>query len=388
MKILVNAISARIGGIVTYTRNLARSLAERQVDATIAVSARFPENGVRLWRHWASDLRPLSRFLWEQTLWRRIVARLKPDVLFSSANFGLLSCPVPQVLLIREGGLFDPFYLANCTPAQGVAPTLQLGFRRRLILESARRSNRVVTPTLAMRELLLHWAPDLAGKIEVNSYGTMSESFAPSPGLRREWRADGCLRLIYVSVYYPHKQPELVCRAVAELKRSGRDSHATISMDIRETDDFRGGLLDRRILTEALARGDVTLGRRPYESLPELYRTHDVFVFPSISETFGHPMVEAMGCGLPVVVADTPVNREVCGDAALYFQPLSLSSLLACLHRLDTDPQLRDTLIARGRQRVLESFTWESHVDRLIHIFHDVAESGGRKVLDSGPQAG
>ncbi|EME67795.1 glycosyltransferase [Paramagnetospirillum caucaseum] len=388
MKILVNAISARIGGIVTYTRNLARSLAERKVDATIAVSARFPENGLPLWHHWASDLRPLSRFLWEQTFWRRTVARLKPDVLFSSANFGLLSCPVPQILLIREGGLFDPFYLANCTPAQGVAPALQRSVRRRLILESARRSDRVVTPTLAMRELLLHWAPDLASRIEVNSYGTMSESFSPSSGLRRDWRVDGCLRLIYVSVYYPHKQPELVCRAVAELNRTGRQAHATISMDIRETEDFRGGLLDRHILTEASARGDVTLGRRPYESLPELYRTHDVFVFPSISETFGHPMVEAMGCGLPVVAADTPVNREICGDAALYFEPLSLSALLDCLSRLEGDPQLRAALIARGRQRVVESFTWESHVDRLIQVFREVAEDQDRKLLDSGAQAG
>jgi glycosyltransferase involved in cell wall biosynthesis len=388
MKILVNAISARIGGIVTYTRNLARSLTERQVDATIAVSARFPENGAPLWRHWASDLRPLTRFAWEQVLWRRTVARLRPDVLFSSANFGLLSSPVPQVLLIREGGLFDPFYLANCTPAQGVAPTLQRGFRRRLILESARRSDRVVTPTRAMRELLLHWAPDLASKIEVNSYGTMSESFAPSSDLRREWRADGCLRLIYVSVYYPHKQPELVCRAVAELNRGGQRAHATISMDIRETDDFRGGLLDHRILTETLALGDVTLGRRPYESLPDLYRTHDVFVFPSISETFGHPMVEAMGCGLPVVAADTPVNREVCGDAALYFEPLSLDSLLGCLRRLESDPQLRAALTARGRRRVVESFTWESHVERLIHIFREVAQDGDRKGLDFRPPAG
>lgn len=373
MKILVNAISARMGGIVTYTRNLARSFSEREVDATIAVSSRFSADCQGVWRHWASDLRPMARFAWEQTLWRRKVAELKPDVLFSSANFGLLSCPVPQVLLVREGGLFDPFYLANCTPAQGMKAALQRKVRRHLILASARCSDRVVTPTAAMRDLLLQWAPDLNGKIVVNSYGTMSDSFAPSPMGMRPWRADGCLRLIYVSVYYPHKQPELVCRAVEGLQAAGMDAHATITMDIRETEDFKGGSYDNLMMSQALERGQITLGRRPYEKLPNLYREHDVFVFPSISETFGHPMVEAMGCGLPVVAADTPVNREVCGDAALYFQPLSVASLIQCLGQLDQDHQLRARLIARGRERVVNSFTWNGHVDRMIGILGDVA---------------
>lgn len=374
MKILVNAISARMGGIVTYTRNLARSLSERQINATIAVSARFPNHSAgSLWRHWASDLRPMARFVWEQTLWRRAVARLKPDVLFSSANFGLLSCPVPQVLLIREGGLFDPFYLANCTPAQGVASAMQREVRRRLILASARRSDRVVTPTAAMRDLLLQWAPDLQGRIIVNPYGTMSDAFSPPTGTPRSWRADGCLRLLYVSVYYPHKQPDMVCRAVEQLQDAGIHAHATVTMDIAETRDFKGSAYDRLIMTDVLARDQVSLGRQPYDTLPRLYREHDVFVFPSISETFGHPMAEAMACGVPVVAADTPVNREVCGDAALYFEPLSMASLMECLRRLDSDAALRVMLTSKGRQRVLRSFTWNSHVDRLIEIFRDVA---------------
>lgn len=373
MKILVNAISARMGGIVTYTRNLANSLAERRIDATIAVSSRFPEECRGLWRHHASDLRPMARFLWEQTLWRRTVVRLKPDVLFSSANFGLLNSPVPQVLLVREGGLFDPLYLANCTPAQGVKSALQREVRRRLILASARKADKVVTPTAAMRDLLLQWAPDLDGRVVVNTYGTMSEAFAPSSAAPRTWRQDGCLRLIYVSVYYPHKQPEMVCRAVEGLTESGLQAHATVTMELRETRDFKGGDFDRLMMERAQTRNLVTLGRRPYASLPGLYREHDVFVFPSISETFGHPMVEAMGCGLPVVAADTPVNREVCGDAALYFSPLSVGDLVNCVRRLDADAALRAQLVDRGRRRVLDAFTWEAHVDRMLSILAEAA---------------
>ncbi|MBC7952358.1 MAG: glycosyltransferase family 4 protein [Rhodospirillaceae bacterium] len=372
MKVLVNAISARMGGIVTYTRNLQTSFSEREVDAEFAVSARFPQDGPAFSHLAASDLRPAARLVWEQLFWRRIVARRKPDILFSSANFGLFNAPVPQVLLVREGGLFDPFYLANVAPQQGVKQALQRSIRRRVIIASARHADRVLTPSQSTANSLLLWAPDLESKITVTPYGTRAEQFRPAEGSRRVWRADGILKLLYVSVYYPHKQPGLVCRAAEALQDSGVAARATITMELTETKDFKGGAHDGKLMARAHANGLLDCGRKSYDSLPDLYRNHDVFVFPSISETFGHPMAEALSSGIPCVVADTPVNREICGDAALYFEPLSLASLLGCLRQLDTEPGLRDTLVERGRDRVLQFFTWPQHVDRLLAVFDDI----------------
>jgi glycosyltransferase involved in cell wall biosynthesis len=56
----------------------------------------------------------------------------------------------------------------------------------------------------------------------------------------------------------------------------------------------------------------------PYEQVAEVYRGHDIFVFPSLAESYGHPLVEAMASGLPVVAAGLPYAREVCRDAVLY----------------------------------------------------------------------
>lgn len=377
MKILVNAISACMGGSVPYTSNLIDSFERRSVDARFTVSARFPlPDRPSMVRLAASDYRPAARLLWEQTLWRERVRQEQPDVLFSSANFGLLTSPVPQLLLVREGGLFDPYYMSHCTPEQGVRSGLHRTLRRRLIIASARRAERVMTPTASMRTMLLNWAPELENKVVVNAYGTVSGAFAPSTGRPRQWREDGVTRLLYVSVYYPHKRPGMVARAAEALAARGTAAHATITMNQRELGDFIGGAQDRIQLERALASGHVTLGRRNYADLPALYRGHDVFVFPSVSETFGRPMAEALSCGIPSVVADTPINREVCGDAALYFTPDSLTSLMSCLDRLDADPDLRHSLTERGRRRVLGSYTWDQHVDRLIDILAELAKRG------------
>lgn len=167
MKVLVNALSAKMGGIVTYTANLMRSLPDRGVDAVFAVAPEFPAppDG-KVIRIGANRMRPAARLVWEQTVWRRIIAKQAPDVLFSSANFGVLACSVPQVLLLREGGLFDPFYLTNIAPSQGAISVFLKAARRRLILASARASDSVFVPTAAMKQTIVNWAPDLAQKIE------------------------------------------------------------------------------------------------------------------------------------------------------------------------------------------------------------------------------
>lgn len=375
MRVLVNAISARRGGITTYTRNLIDALDARGVETIVAVPPRLhherPQNTISVR---ASEFGPLKRVLWEQTVWRRYVHRYAPDVLFSSANFGLLRSPVPQILLLREGGLFDPFYLANVAPTQGVHAAVARVLRRRLMLASARHADQIIVPSEAMRASLLSWAPDLAVKCQVNLYGTLNDIYRPA-GSIRGWRGDGVLRLLFVSVYYPHKNPGLVCEAVRLLNRRGIPAHATITMEVEEVKRVSGGALDFQQMRAALQRGEISFGSKAYSSLPELYRNHDVFVFPSVSETFGHPMAEALSSGLQIVAADTAVAREICGDAALYFMPFSPTGLCNRLIELDRDPLLRESLAVRSRERALHLFKWSDHVDRLLLAFESLAKN-------------
>ncbi len=375
MRVLVNALSARKGGIVTYTNNLLDAFEKRGVDVTIAVSEDFEtDNIASISRLDVSGFSPLKRLLWEQTAWRRYVKKYDPEILFSSANFGLINCPVKQILLLREGGLFDPFYLANMSASLGVWNGFNRYFRRKVMLASAMSAEQIITPTKAMRDMVALWRPEIAAKCEVNLYGTNNDAFKPA-AIQRKWREDGIYRLLYVSVYYPHKVPRLLCQVVDHLNGAGLASHATITMSPNEFDEMRGGDLDDLIVTEAAQRGIVSLGHHKYETLPNLYHAHDVFVFPSVSETFGHPMAEAMSSGVPVVAADTPVNREICGEAALYFEPFSVSGLADCIEQLNKDEKLRTSLPEIGRTRALELFGWEDHVDRLVETMEKMVKS-------------
>jgi len=98
------------------------------------------------------------------------------------------------------------------------------------------------------------------------------------------------------------------------------------------------------------------MGRVPQGQMGALYRACDLMIYPSLCESFGFSMVEAMAYGLPIVAAGTPVNQEICKGGALYYPPLdSRAGAEAIMKALD--PQNAGTIIAGGRER-MGSFNW------------------------------
>ena len=369
MKILINAVSAKLGGIVTYTTNLAHSLYRRGIDFRVAVPEGLSElpNAVVFP---ASNYGSIRRFVWEQTLWRQRVAGWMPDILFSSANYSLLTSPVRQVLLVREGGLFDPFYMRMVAPEQGVKAAFLRYLRRRLILVSGLRSDRVIVPSETLLSLVLDNNPGLAKKCRVVSYGTPIDRFTGTG--RRGWRVDGVLRMLYVGVYYPHKAPADLVLAAEQLSDEGIPCRVRLTMDEKQIEETMGSRWDLAHIRRGIAKGLVETGAVRYRDLADIYAAHDLFVFPSVSETFGHPMVEAMAAQIPIVAAATDINREILGDCAYYYPPLKYKELVNAVRHLDAQPEERERLVVRARQRVDSKFNWEPHVDRLLAEFEDV----------------
>ena len=108
------------------------------------------------------------------------------------------------------------------------------------------------------------------------------------------------------------------------------------------------------------------LGRVSDDNLVRLYNQASCFVFPSLYEGFGLPPLEAMACGCPVLVSDIPVEREVCGEAAQYFDPLKTDEILRTITQYITDA---DVIKEKMRQKGFENitrFSWEKSAKVLV----------------------
>jgi glycosyltransferase involved in cell wall biosynthesis len=107
--------------------------------------------------------------------------------------------------------------------------------------------------------------------------------------------------------------------------------------------------------------------------LPQLYSNAALFLFPSITEGFGIPPLEAMRCEIPVVAAHASCMPEVLGDAAIWIDPLSVESIAEGISTGLFDPEIRKQVIARGLSRA-EQFSWEKMALETVKVYREATD--------------
>jgi glycosyltransferase involved in cell wall biosynthesis len=112
----------------------------------------------------------------------------------------------------------------------------------------------------------------------------------------------------------------------------------------------------------------VFCGQVPDNELFRLYNQAYAFVFPSLEEGFGLPLLEAATAGCPVLCSDIAVFREIAGDSALYFDPRSKESFTGQVQTVLSGESRRDDLIARGT-RNLKRFSWKEAARKTLETY-------------------
>jgi glycosyltransferase involved in cell wall biosynthesis len=108
------------------------------------------------------------------------------------------------------------------------------------------------------------------------------------------------------------------------------------------------------------------------EELCDLLNISDIFVLPSLYETFGVVVAEAMACGKPVAVSNIHGLPEVVGDAGILFEPRSVEAIRSSIEKLLADDKLRKALGKRARERAEKCFSWDNIVPQYEKFFRDV----------------
>ena len=117
----------------------------------------------------------------------------------------------------------------------------------------------------------------------------------------------------------------------------------------------------------------VFTGYLPDDALALLLKHATVFVFPSLYEGFGIPVLEAMVAGVPIACSNVASLPEVAGAAALFFDPTSIEDMTKALTSLLTNPTLRDDLVTKGREN-LKLFSWANTAEKTLKIYQQVAQ--------------
>ncbi len=383
MKIFIMARSAKFGGIATYTQNLIQFLIDYDntnnqyviVVPMVAWSEKF--NTIMHPRIKFIFKDPNSswvkQFLWQQCVIPILLKKYKINILFSTANFGTFFSPCKQILLIRIPIYFSDVYIKTILRKKSFFQKIDFVFRKFLILLSAMQSDILLFPTDSMRSDFNHSFPWMNKKQVVNFYGTHIKKIMD--GYANERKKLKIFTILYISTYYDYKNYAVLLNACVELKKRGLTSFQcviSIDFDSQVSKESITYNTDRElVLSEELRGTIVNLGTIPYAKVFELYKTADLFVWPTLTESFGHPIIEGMAAGCPIICSDIPINRELCGDAALYFDPFDHHELADKIQQFFDNTVLQQQFSDKGKKRCLQ-FEWNNHCQRLLQLFHKI----------------
>jgi glycosyltransferase involved in cell wall biosynthesis len=355
-------------GNSTYTRNLCRSLLDLDGDDTFALFAGEP--GHSFYRSLGATPRfrvrvvaqhgGLGRILWALA---RAAAHERVDALHVQ-YFAPLAYARPVVVVVHD---LSFLHVASSPPG------LRLALRA-LVPWSVRRAARVITPSeFTRRDLETRYGvtPD---RIRVTWYG-VSESFRPLPeaATRAVLTRYGLEPGFIFSLGRLNRRKNLgtLLRAFAMLRAQGQ---ADLSLVIGGKVDYGVEELVRGFRESGRASRVHWVGAIPDGDLPAFYAGATCFVYPSLFEGFGLPLVEAMACGCPVVSSNRTACPEVVGTAGLLVDPEDVNGIAEAIARVVDDDALRADLRDRGLARS-RLFTWKESARRTLEVLREAAGS-------------
>ncbi|MGC8878430.1 MAG: glycosyltransferase family 4 protein [Anaerolineae bacterium] len=357
----------RGAGINAYIFHLLRAIGELELPHhfTVFLGERgFREKNLDLhYTHWPTH-HPGVRIVWEQLVLPELLRRAGVEVLHAMAFVIPLMAGCPSVVTIydlsflRYPHAFRPFnrwYLSCFTPL------------------SARRARRVIAISESTRQDViryLHVAPE---RVDVIHCG-VAPSFQPLPAseverFRRERQLSDPF-ILFVGTLEPRKNVGLLVRAYARWR--ARDAQAP-KLVIAGAKGWYFETIFHTVASLGLDDSVLFPGYISAEDLPLWYNAAGLFVYPSLFEGFGLPVLEAMACGTPVICSNTSSLPEVAGDAAVLVAPDDEIGLAEAMCAVWESSALRYTMIERGLARARE-LTWTRVAAQTVQAYQRAVE--------------
>ena len=351
-------------GIGTYIRNLVVALAE--LDSANEYSLLVPEAAIELVGTLPDNFRPVLESspgysLHEQISVSRRLFELRPD-LYHATHYVLPSLlPCPAVVTIHD--------LIHVLYPQFLPNRLAYYYARFMIRRSLRLGRRIISVSRSTADDLERLFPGRAHKIEVIPNGVdpiyhqrlsgdeIQERLAPL-GARKPY-------LLFVGNPKPHKNLERLLRAYAAAVQT-----EAFAADLMCVGDRGESAREMEGLCESLHIRDRVLlvGHIEREALPAVYQGATIFLYPSLYEGFGLPVVEAMASGTAVITSNVAALKELAEGCAELVEATSVEQITAAILRLVSEPERRQQLEQRGRERARQ-FSSSLCAQRTLRVY-------------------
>lgn len=353
----VSMLGSRVTGIGRYILSLSQALGRVGKDAEWVFLGSNPSleelpNGKNVLAVPAIGLAGARRAIWMQTVLPGLTRRYRLDVLHCPDFSRPVSSPVPVVNTIHDLAFYasQPFFSWR-----------KRLYKRGLCRLTLSRSDKIIAVSNFTRDEILRRFRIDPGKVVVVHNGVD----VPVGGASSEARS---LYLLYVGTLETRKNIVTLVEAFNSLRGRGRIPHRLV---LAGQPGFGWGEIQSAIRRSPY-RGEIeSRGYLTPDEIVRLYRSADLFIYPSCYEGFGFPVLEAMSWEVPVVCSRAAALLEVAGDAAEFFEPSSADDLAAAIERVTGSADRRAILKQKGSERV-KQFPWDQCALRHCEVYRSV----------------
>jgi glycosyltransferase involved in cell wall biosynthesis len=287
---------------------------------------------------------------------RRALTARRPDILHCPSFVAPWRVPVPFVVTVHDAG-------GRRFPHDH--PLEWRIYDRAILSSRLRAAARVITgSSFARAELIQEYGlPD--NRVVVIPYGVDARYFEAVP----ETSNGHAVTMLFPGAPVPRKNIEAVLQCMAAASSDSTVGQARLDISGAWPEDFRGVV--SQIESLGLESRVRWLGQVPAEEMPSVIARSSVVVYPSLSEGFGFPLLEALAVGTPAVGSDRGSIPEIVGDAAVLVDPTDRRALNDALESVLTRPDLRARLKRAGQERA-RTYTWERCAEMTLDVYRSV----------------
>lgn len=308
--------------------------------------------------------------IWEQKHLKQAAIDYQLDVLHCTSNTAPVNCPVPLVLTLHDIIYLERINLFSGSWYQRIGNL----YRRWNVPAVVKECQSIFTVSRFEKEKIDRFFKFSNQKVKV-TYNGVAGHFSPKkkseiqPQLKKYGLPDQYL--LFLGNTDPKKNLPGVLKALKLLDAEGKLPFDLVMPDFGESEL-------QKILNEIQApnlRSRIHLtGYIANQDLPYIYSGAALFLYPSLRESFGLPILEAMACGCPVITSNTSSMPEVAGDAALIIDPLQPEQIAGAIDQLLNSEELKADLIKKGFERT-PLFSFDHSAELILKAYQVAAKS-------------